>query len=181
MAKLVSPRREENLIGKAREYIRTHIVFPSALLGLILLLAATMGLGYQYLADTYAWSTFLQSTGLAVGGALAGWGQSRYHRYLLRHTPEFLAGRMEAFSGHRRGKHRQDRMRMEPRHRGRAWVPLWYVLAALTLLGLSFWAAAWGSVYAVAAYLLPWAGFFCARVYAWKDLWSSGPTRPGKS
>lgn len=171
MAKLVSPRREENVLSQAREYLRTHIVFPSALLGLMLLLAGTMGLAYQYLADQYEGHTFWQSTGLALAGAIAGWGQSRYHRYLLAQAPEYLASRMHAFAGKPRGKNRRDSILVEARHPGRNWVPLWYVLGAAILLSLSFLTAAWGSVYAVAAYLLPWAGFYCSRVYAWKELW----------
>ena len=176
MSKLVSPRREESTLGQAREYLRSHIVFPSALLGLMFLFAGTMGLGYQYLTDRYDGSTFLQSTGLAVAGALAGWGQCRYHRYLLVRAPEYLSSRLRAFARKSRGKHRRDGKFVEARHPGRNWVPLWYVLGTVALVGLSFWAAAWGSVYAVAAYLLPWAGFFCARVYAWKELWRLEPS-----
>lgn len=178
MAKLISPRREETQLGKAKDYIRTHILFPSALLGMILLLAATMALAYQYLVETYDGQTFFQSTGLAFLGAFAGWGQSRYHRYLLTEAPDYLASRLRAFEKKDQSRARKDWPIIEAQHRGRQWVPLWYVLGACMFLGMSFWASAWGSVYAVAGYLLPWAGFYCARVYAWKDLW--GPTKtPG--
>lgn len=136
-----------------------------------------MGLAYQYLADQYEGNTFWQSTGLALAGAIAGWGQSRYHRYLLMQMPEYLASRMQTFARKSRGKHRRDGVFAEARHRGRNWIPLWYVLGTAVLLGLSFLAAAWGSVYAVAAYLLPWAGFYCSRVYAWKELWRPAPIK----
>ncbi len=171
MAKLITPRRAENLTEKAQEYVRTHLLFPAALLGLILLLAATMALAYQYLADFYEGSTFVQSTGLALLGALAGWGQARYHRYLLTEHPTYFAARLRTFSAKDRKKPRQEGLIAEVEHAGRQWVPLWYALVALLFLGLGFAAAAWGKVYPVASYLLPWAGFFCARVYAWKDLW----------
>lgn len=180
MAKLISPHREVSIAGKAREYLRTHVVFPSALLGLILLVASTMGLGYQYLAKTYDGSTFIQSTGLALVGALVGWGQCRYHRYLLVHYPESLANRLRAFSKKDQSKSRKQWPMVEVEHVGRKWVPLWYLAGVLLLLGLSFAAAAWGAVYAVSAYLLPWTGFFCARVYTWKELWGPAGTQASR-
>ncbi len=180
MSKLITPRRAENLTEKAQEYVRTHVLFPSALLGLILLLAATMALAYQYLAEFYEGSTFVQSTGLALSGALAGWGQSRYHRYLLTDHPAYFAARLRTFTAKDRKKPRQEGLIAEVKHKGRQWVPLCYVLVGLLFVGLGFVVAAWGKVYPVAAYLLPWAGFFCARVYAWTDLWgASQRTRAG--
>ena len=149
-------------------------MFPSALLGVILLVASTMGLAYQYLADTYEPLTFVESTGLALIGALLGWGQSRYHRYLLHHHPEALASRLRALGNKDHGSSRKRAPLLEADHPGRQWLPLAYVVGTLGLLGLSFSAAAWGAVYTVSAYLLPWAGFFSARVYSWKELW--GPT-----
>ncbi|MFO0773763.1 MAG: hypothetical protein U0172_03750 [Nitrospiraceae bacterium] len=170
MAKLRSSHREASVLSKAQDYIRTHVIFPSALLGIILLVAATMGLAYQYLAETYQPSTFLQSTGLAVVGALAGWGHSRYQRYLLANFPDALAAKLDAFL--KKDVTRAKKHGPKPLdHPGRSWMPLVYVLVILLLLGLAFSAGAWGTVYPVAAYLLPAAGFFCARVYAWKDLW----------
>jgi hypothetical protein len=175
MAKLITPRREENLTERAQEYIRVHLLFPSAMLGLILLIAGTMALGYQYLADIYGGRTFVYSTALFLLGALAGWGQSRYHRYLLKETPEYFAGRLRAFSSHDRRFKRKEPVMVTVDHPGRKWVPLWYGLATAALLGASSLATASGHVYAVAAYLLPWSGFFCSRIYAWRELW--GPAR----
>lgn len=176
MAKLISPHRDSSTVAKAKEYVRSHVVFPSALLGIILLIASTMGLAYQYLAETYEPMTFLQSTALAVLGALGGWGQSRYHRYVLNRYPEILAARLNASSSKSGSRSRRRASLGGTAHPGQSWVPLWYVLAAVTFLGLSFSAAAWGSVYAVSAYLVPWAGFFCARVYSWKELWGPAAT-----
>ncbi len=177
MAKLISPHHDSSTASRAKEYLRSHVVFPSALLGIILLIASTMGLIYQYLSETYEPMTFLQSTALAMIGALTGWGQSRYHRYVLGRYPEIFSARLSASPTKQRSRSRRRALLAGgPEHPGRRWVPLWYLLAVATLLGLSFSAAAWGSVYAVSSYLLPWTGFFCARVYSWKELWGPAAT-----
>ncbi len=170
MPKLVTVKRLEGNVEKARDYVKTHILFPSGLLGLIFMVAGTAALGYQWLAmDTYTWATFMLSTGLLVLGAVLGWGQTKYHQYLLREHPDVFASRMKAFLAPR------SRARREPTlspliHRGREFIPLAYLAGMLVLLAASTVSAMLGDVYYVAAYLLPWAGFFWAKLFFWRGV-----------
>ena len=45
MPKLLTARRVEGETEKAREYVRSHILLPSSLLGLVFMLS---GMGFQY-------------------------------------------------------------------------------------------------------------------------------------
>jgi hypothetical protein len=101
---------------------------------------------------------------------LLGWGQTRYHRYLLREYPAHFAERMRLFSrgGPRRGKKEASLPPLE--HRGRGFVPFLYIGGALVLLGVSILATIAGGLYYLAAFLLPWAGFFWAKLFFWRGV-----------
>ena len=174
MTKLITTKRLEGETEKAREYVKVHILFPSGLLGLIFMVSGTAALVYQFFAETYSWRTFLQSTSLLVAGGLLGWGQTCYHKYLLREHPGHFAGRLRIFSrgGLRRVKKESPVPSLE--HPGRSWVPLFYVLGIVALCGTSLLGSVFGQVYYVAAFLLPWAGFFWAKMFFWR-----GVLRPG--
>jgi hypothetical protein len=104
---------------------------------------------------------------LLIGGTL-GWVQTRYHQYLLVEHPGHFAGRMRVFA--RRGAQRQKREGPEPslNHPGRALVPWGYVLGVATILGAATLSTIRGQVYYIAAFLLPWAGFFWAKTFFWR-------------
>ncbi len=171
MPKLVTVRRLEGNVEKARDYVKTHILFPSGLLGLIFMVAGTAALGYQLLAtDTYTWSTFVQSMGLLVLGAVFGWGQTKYHQYLLREHPDVFASRMKIFTQAARGRAKKEPPPSPVVHRGREFVPLAYLAGMLVLLSASAVSAVFGQVYYVAAYLMPWAGFFWAKLFFWRGV-----------
>jgi hypothetical protein len=55
-------------------------------------------------------------------------------------------------------------------HRGKQFVPLYYLLGAGLLVGASAWTAVVGNTYYVAAFLLPWAGFFWAKMFFWREV-----------
>lgn len=170
MPKILTTKRIEGETEKAKAYVKTHILFPSGLLGLILILSGTAALVYQVFADTYGWRTFLESSGLIVAGMVLGWAQTRYHKYLLREHPGHFAGRMRTFS--RRGLKRSKRDTSSPTlsHPGRNLVPLGYVLGFVFLIGASALGSMFGHVYYVAAFLLPWAGFFWAKMFFWRGV-----------
>ncbi|MGH7208328.1 MAG: hypothetical protein ACREIL_02975 [Nitrospiraceae bacterium] len=174
MTKLITTRRLEGETEKAREYVKVYILFPSGLLGLMFMLSGTAALLYQFFAETYSWRTFLQSTVLLVAGGLLGWGQTRYHQYLLREHPGHFAGRMRVFSrgGLKRGRKESPLPSLE--HRGRSLVPLFYMLGIGALCGASALASMFGQVYYVAAFLLPWAGFFWAKMFFWRGVLRQG-------
>jgi hypothetical protein len=168
MPKLITARRLEGDTEKAKEYVKVHILFPASLLGLICLVAGSAALAYQFIASTYGWMTFLYSSGLLLIGGTLGWVQTRYHQYLLVEHPGHFAGRMRVFA--RRGAQRQKREGPEPslNHPGRALVPWGYVLGVATILGAATLSTIRGQVYYIAAFLLPWAGFFWAKTFFWR-------------
>jgi len=174
MTKLITTKRLEGETEKAREYVKVHILLPSGLLGLVFMVSGTAALLYQFFAETYSWRTFLQSTGLLVAGGLLGWAQTRYHQYLLREHPAHFAGRMRIFSrgGLKRAKKEAALPSLE--HRGRSLVPLFYVLGIGALCGAAALGSARGQVYYVAAFLLPWAGFFWAKMFFWRGVLGQG-------
>lgn len=177
MPKLITVKRIEGNVDRAREYVRTYILFPSSLLGLIFLVSATASLGYQLMVtDSYTGDTFFQSMGLLVLGGVVGWVQTRYQRYLLKEFPDHFASRirMVAKGSHSRSKrHAPD---ATPLHPGRRWIPLAYLAGGATILTASSLSAVFGHVYYVAAYLLPWAGFFWAKVFFWRGVLPTSST-----
>ncbi|MGH7254937.1 MAG: hypothetical protein ACREI3_04095 [Nitrospirales bacterium] len=168
MPKIITAKRLEGETELAQTYVRSHILFPSAVLGLVMILSGIAALVYQFIADHYGTWTFLQSSGLMVAGMILGWIQTRYHRYLLREHPGFFANRMRTFSrsGLKRGK--KDTSFPEVSHAGRNWVPVGYLGGFVVLVGVSALAALKGEVFYMAAFLLPWAGFFWAKMFFWR-------------
>jgi hypothetical protein len=169
MPKLVTVQRQELEMDKARAYVKSHILFPSGLLGLICVVSTAAALVYQFVTETYGVRAFEETTGLLAAGAFLGWGQTRYHRYLLREFPGYFAARMRAFERKGPKKHKKDAAATLD-HPGRSLVPLWYVLGAGMLLGLSAVSIFSGHVDTVAAALMPWAGFFWAKLFFWRQV-----------
>lgn len=170
MPKLVTAKRLEGEQEKAREYVRSHILFPSSVLGLIFMLAGAGTLIFQFVADQYGWWTFLQSTGLLLAGAIVGWGQTKYHRYLLLQHPAHFAGRMKG--GGKTKNPRKAVLLPQTEHPGRRLVPWLYAAGLIGLFGAGALAVAVGQVYFAAGFTLPWAGFFWAKLYFWRDLFA---------
>lgn len=156
---------------KARAYIRTHILLPSGILGLIFMISGMGSLGWQFLLiQSYNWKTFVASTGLFLSGGVLGWTLTRYHRYILRNHPDYYAGKMKTHAKSRRHKAQREKDAPILRHPWRRWVPLGYVLGILLLPGLSVLALQYGSVYYWASFLIPWAGFFWAKLFFWRGM-----------
>ena len=170
MPKIITAKRREGETDRARDYVRTHILFPSGILGLIFMVSAMGSLGYQFLAETYTWQTFLQSSVLLLLGALLGWGQTRYHRFVLDTYPEFFAARMRVHQRGTKGRAKREPPAPDIEHEGRALVPVAYVVGLLFLAGASTLAALDGAVSYMPAYLMPWAGFFWAKLFFWRGL-----------
>lgn len=177
MPKLITSRRVENETELARQYVKTHILFPSVLLGFIMLLAGSASLVYQFMVDTYGWQTFLESTGLLLVGGLVGWGQTRYHRYLLREYPGYFAGRLKKFSQTGPKRTRKEATHQSPELPGQQYVPLLYLGGVAGLVGVSAASAIFGHVYYMAALLMPWAGFFWAKMHGWRGVLPQGESK----
>ena len=175
MPKLVTVRRPEEIRSQAKEYVKSYILFPSGLVGLLCLIGGVGVLGYQLIAsDAYTWDTFYQSSALIVLGVVLGLAQTRYQQYLLREFPEVFAARMRSASikqiGRQAGKAKREPEPLTIRHPGRGFVPTAYASGMSLLFGGAIVAAVYGQVSPVPALLLPWAGFYWARLFFWRKV-----------
>jgi hypothetical protein len=166
--KLITVQRPEQTTKQAHDYVKNYILIPSGLVGLISMLGGVAGLGYQLFAtDLYTWQTFLQSTGLIALGVALGFAQSRYHLYLLQSFPDVLAARIRAAT--KKGKKGvKEAEAPQIVHPGKQFVSAAYMLGTGVLLGVSWLATSVGQVMIVPAILLPWAGFYWARLFFWR-------------
>lgn len=174
MPKIITAKRLEGESEQARVYVKTHILFPSGMLGLILMIAGTGSLVYQFVFEAYGWRTFIESTALLMAGTLLGWAQTRYHKYLLREHPGYFAGRLRIFTRTGQKRSKREAVVSDLQHWGRDWIPLYYVLGAGALIGASFLSSTLGQVYYMAAFLMPWAGFFWAKMFFWRGVLTPG-------
>lgn len=170
MPKIITARRRETDVDRAEEYVRTHILLPSALIGMVFMIAGVLALIYQFLSETFGWRPFVETSGLLIVGIIVGWGQTLYHRFLLRKYPAFFASRMKLFSRGPLKRPKRDTVAQALEHPGRSWVPPAYVGGILLLLGASFAAATYGHLYFIAAFFMPWAGFFWAKMFFWRKV-----------
>jgi hypothetical protein len=156
---------------QAHQYVKSYILFPSGLVGLICLIGGVGGLGYQLMGtDSYTWDTFYQSSGLIALGVVMGVAQTRYHQYLLRRFPEVLAARMRLASTKQGVKAKKEAQPVTIGHPGRPFVSLAYVVGVTILAGSGMGAFMYGQVSVVPALLMPWAGFYWARIFFWRSI-----------
>ena len=171
MPKLVTVLRPEKIEEQARFYVRSHILLPSGTIGLICLIGGVGSLAYQLLfSHTYSWVTFLSSSILLVVGALCGWGQARYHRYLFTTFPEFYAAKMRTAVAQRNRKAKAESEIPPIEHPGRAFVTAISIAGALLIFGASAVAIVRGNLDLLPAVLMPWAGFFWAKLFNWRGV-----------
>jgi hypothetical protein len=167
--KLVTVDHPQQTMQQAQEYVKTYILMPSGLLGLICLIGSVGGLGYQLLAtDSYTWDTFYQSSGLFLSGTGLGAAQTLYQRYLLKEFPNVLAARMRQGLNRQKGKVKKGSEPPDIDHPGRQLVPFVYVLGTVLLVGSAIAAFSYGRVQMIPALLMPWAGFYWARLFLWR-------------
>lgn len=179
MPKVITARRLDDESDKAQEFVRTYILFPASLLGLITIVVGVIALGVQLWSGTYGWETFTYSSGLIVSGVLLGLIQTKYQQYLLREFPGYFANRMKAYTQRSIRKAKKAVSDITIEHRGRGLIPLGYLLGIIALLTLSGLAVITGFIEPVAAIVLPWAGYFWAKMFFWKGL-VLPPGRKGK-
>jgi hypothetical protein len=170
--KLVTVWRDDEIRVQAKQYVRSYILFPSGVLGLVSMLGGVGGLAYQLVASSsYTSATFFASTALLLFGGLFGWVQTRYHRYLLDRIPHVFAARMRsAVHGRQRKKHRTDPREATIDHPGRSLVPFAYAAGVLALVGASTWAHTEGGVEMLPAVMMPWAGFYWGKLFFWRGI-----------
>ncbi len=170
MGKIITVRRTEGEGDRAQQYVRSYILFPSGLMGLLTMVIGILSLVYQLIIETYNEMTFVQSSGLIFIGIVLGWGVTQYHKYILREHPAFFASRMKKMTQGGPPKPRKSTSEVELIHRGRSLVPLWYFIGISLLLGLSLWSMSTDSLDYMAAAALPWAGFFWGKLFSWRKV-----------
>ena len=171
MPKLVKEWRGEDIRTQARHYIKTYILLPSGFLGLLCMLGGVGALGYQLIASgTYTAATFVTSSVLLLLGGFCGWIQTRYHRYLLDTVPGVFAARMRTAVQRTQRKAKAEPLVPSIDHRGRKLVPMAYLAGIALLLGSSFLAVNQGSIDAVPAVFMPWAGFYWSKLFFWRGV-----------
>ncbi len=171
MPKLVTRWRDEEIRTQAKHYVRSYILFPSGLLGLVCMVAGVGALGYQLIAsNSYTWTTFTTSSGLLLLGGALGWAQTRYHRYLLETVPHVFAARMRSAVQKQGKKQKVDEQASTIEHPGRKLVPLAYLAGLGVLFSASTWAFMQGAMDVLPALLMPWAGFYWGKLFFWRGV-----------
>ena len=173
MPKLITAHHPEQVAKQAREYVRTFILFPSGIVGLFCLVGGIGGLGYQWMAtDTYTWTTFASSSLLILVGLVLGIAQTSYHRFIFAKFPEVLAARMSTRMKQRAGVSRTRLKKDAPapsiEHPGRQLIPVAYLVGVALLVGSGVAAIMYGAVHPIPALLMPWAGFYWAKLFLWR-------------
>lgn len=173
MPKLVTVLKPEKIDEQARYYVRSHILLPAGTIGLICLVGGIGSLAYQLVVNhSYSWLTFVTSSALILIGALCGWGQARYHRYLFATFPEVYAARLRTAVAQR---NRKTRAKTEPEipsieHPGRGFVTAISIAGAVLIFGASAVAIIRGELDPFPAVLVPWAGFYWAKLFSWRGV-----------
>ena len=171
MPKLVTVLRPEKIQEQARYYVRSYILFPAGVVGLVCMIGGVGSLGYQLLANhTYTWLTFLSSSALLVVGAMGGWAQTRYHRYLFETFPEVYVARMRTAVVQHSKKVKAESAVPSIDHPGRSFVPVISIGGAALILGASAAAIVRSDLDPLPALLMPWAGFYWAKLFSWRGV-----------
>jgi hypothetical protein len=175
MPRLVTVKQFEGLTERAKDYVKAYILFPSGILGLLSMVGGTGALGYQLIAtESYTWATFWISSALLLFGGGVGWAQTRYHQYIFHQHPEVFASRMKPAAVRRSGRAKKEAAIPPPEAPGAKWVPLGYLAGMGILLAISTMSMRVGQVHPMAAYLMPWGGFFWAKLYFWRAIIKEG-------
>jgi len=171
MPKLVTVLRPEKIDEQARYYVRSHILLPAGTIGLVCMVGGVGSLGYQLLVNhTYSWVTFLTSSILIAVGAACGFGQARYHRYLFTAFPEVYAARMRTAVAQRNRKAKAEPEVPSIEHPGRGFVTAISIAGAALIFGTSAVAIIRGDLDPLPAVLVPWAGFYWAKLFCWRGV-----------
>ena len=171
MPKLVTVLRPEKIDEQARYYVRSHILLPAGTIGLICMVGGVGSLGYQLLVNhTYSWLTFLASSALLAVGASCGFAQARYHRYLFKTFPEVYAAKMRTAVAQRSKKAKAEPDVPVIEHPGRGFVTAISLAGAALIVGASTAAFMRGDLDLLPSVLVPWAGFYWAKLFCWRGV-----------
>ena len=172
MPKIVTAKRREGEVERARLYLKGRLMFPTIPLGMVALLAGYGGVALMWFQDELTPGALLGSTLLFFFGVTLGWCHVRYERYLVKAYPEYLARKQKLLDAAKEFKRsKRDLPNTTPDHAGRRLVLIAYALGACAQFGVGGYYLDQVGVYP--AFFLPWAGYFIAKVIFWRDLFAS--------
>lgn len=166
MVRVVTARRAESERQKAIQYIKTSIIYPSALLGLISLVLGYGALIYLLFKGRFLASVVLDSFVLLGVGILLGWLQYFYQRFLFENHPEYYAERRRRTELLRAGQARKLDVLEKPNHKGRRIIPYIYLGAFVGAVAMVITYAT--RLNTLSAVFLLLAGLYNVRFFFWK-------------
>jgi hypothetical protein len=166
MVRVATVRRAESEQQKAIQYIKTSIVYPSALLGLISLVLGYGALIYLFFKGRFFANVVLDSFILLGVGVLLGWLQYFYQRYLFENFPEYYAERRRRAERLRSGQARKLAVLEKPNHKGRRIVTYIYIGAFVGAVAMMITYAT--RLNPLSSVFLLLAGFYNVRFFFWK-------------
>ena len=166
MVRVATVKKYESERQKAVQYVKTTIIFPSALLGLVSILLGYGALIYLLFKGSFLATVVIDSLILLGAGILLGLGQCLYHRYLFNKFPDYYAQRRRRSEQMRAGNIRKVNTVTKPEHSGRWMVPYLYLAGfAVVVTMIVIYAPRLNPLSAVFLLL---AGFYNIRFFFWK-------------
>jgi hypothetical protein len=166
MVRVITARKAESERQKAIQYVKTSIIYPSALLGLISLVLGYGALIYLLFKGRFFASIVLDSFILLGVGILLGWFQYFYQRFLFENYPEYYAERRRRAERLRTGQARKLDILEKPDHKGRRIIPFVYLVAFVGAVAMIITYAT--RLNPISAVFLLLAGFYNVRFFFWK-------------
>ncbi len=172
MPKIVTAKRREEEMERARLYLKSRLMLPTIPLGMVALLAGYGGIVMMWVQDDLSPGAVYGSTVLLLFGALWGWGHARYERYLVTICPEYLARKLKLLDAAKEYKRVGKSVSVSgPVHQGRRFVWAAYAVGVCSQFAMTAYFV--DQVGAYPAFFLPWAGYFNAKIIFWRNLFSS--------
>ncbi|HET6465872.1 MAG TPA: hypothetical protein VLY20_07455 [Nitrospiria bacterium] len=168
MPKFITVKKAEQEHRQAARYLKSSLVYSSALIGLISLILGYGSLLYLMFKGRPLTELLIDSLILLSSGLVVGLFQAGYQHYLYNTHPDYFADRMRRAELRlsRQLKKLGDPIKVE--HPGRWAVPYLYLIGWLAFAGLIVIYTPKLNVLSVV--FLPMAGFFNARFFYLKRL-----------
>ena len=166
MVRIVTAKKAESARQKAEMYVKTSIIYPSALMGLVSLVLGYGALIYLLFKGRFFPSIIIDSFVLLGVGVVLGLIQFFHQRFLLDHFPEYYADRRKRMERIRSRQTRKLEIVEKPTYRGHQFVPYVYLVGFSAAVAVIVLYA--GRLNPVSAVFLVLAGIYNIRFFFWK-------------